>query len=143
MKFLIWLCASVCIAACAAEAPVDVSGDEHAAASELVSTPSVLINAVPTDSPERIQSVAAAISAAACHGTTTCAGPVIGPVFTVDCGPQLCGTTGCGKPGVGPLRAHKVQPREQYQAYDVGGTVCLAYHPTTSGLLSTCCLVDD
>ena len=146
MRSMIWLCVMAGIGACMTEParPAPEIGDLDGEQAVLASSPSVLISARASDGPEQIHQAAVVASAAACHGTTTCAGVPIGGVFTVDCGPTVCGTTGCGKPDIGPPRVHRVQPREQYQAFAVdGGTVCLAYHPTIGGLLSSCCILDD
>lgn len=148
MRLTIWLCASVCLAACAAEPSGEVGrssvDDSEAEATSELGSP-VVLNLRASESLDRVHSEAIAASAAACHGTTSCAGGVLisGP-FTVDCGSPVCGLTGCGKPDIGPLRVHKEQPREQYNAYAMpNGLVCLAYHRTIPGLLSTCCIVDD
>src|SRR5262249_41645345 len=143
---MIWLCASLCVAACAAETPYDASGrsslDESETTSELGAA--VVVNARASDSFERIQAAAVAASAAACHGTTSCAGgTLIRGTFTVDCGSPVCGLTGCGKLGTSN-KVFKEQPREQYQAFAMpSGLVCLAYHPYIPQLLTTCCLIAD
>jgi hypothetical protein len=148
MRAMTWLCASAFVAACAAEVPRNgssgsaVDDSESEATSELGLA--VMVNARTSDSLERIHAEAVAASAAACHGTTSCPGGVlISGTFTVDCGSPVCGTTGCGKTG-GTLKVFKEQPREQYQAFAMpDGSVCLAYHRTISGLLTTCCLVSN
>jgi hypothetical protein len=148
MRVMIWLCASAFVAACAAEAPRDVSSSGAVDDSESEATSelglAVMINARASDSLERIHAEAVATSATACHGTTSCPGGVlISGTFTVDCGAQVCGITGCSSIG-GVLKNHKEQPREQYQAFAMpDGSVCLAYHRTISQLLTTCCLVSD
>jgi hypothetical protein len=147
MRLTIWLCASVCLAACAAEPPSEANRSSVENEAEVTSdlSSAVVLNLRASESLDRIQGEAIAASASACHGTTSCPGGVFisGP-NTVDCGSPVCGLTGCGKVGIGPLRVHKEQPREQYNAYAMpNGLVCLAYHPTISTLLSTCCIVDD
>jgi hypothetical protein len=146
---MIWLCASACLAACAAETSYDSSGrsslDDNTAETTSELGAPVLVDARASDGLDRIHSTAVAASAAACHGTTSCpGGTLISGTFTVDCGSPVCGLTGCGKSSLGVLKVFKEQPREQYQAFAMpNGTVCLAYHPTIPGLLTTCCLVDD
>jgi hypothetical protein len=154
MKWIIWSCVGVFVAACAAESPSEESDsnaeeskrnsssyDESALTTD--SYPTILIQAKATDSLDHIQREAIAVSAAACHGTTTCPGglPISG-FFTLHCGSPMCSTTGCGKPDVGPPRVFKVQPRERYQAFSMpDGAVCLAFQPTQNLQLNTCCIL--
>src|SRR5262245_5829419 len=96
MKLIMLLSLSVCIAACAAEIPDPAgagTGDDQATATSELATP-VFVAARASDGLAAIHAAAIAASAPACHASIPCNGPVIGPVFVVDCGPVECSTQG-------------------------------------------------
>jgi hypothetical protein len=147
MKWLIGLCASACVVACAIDpgnAVSERSADEVTEAnptSELA--PALEVSA--TDSPEWIREVARLASAAACHGTTTCTGGTpYADAFIVECGSPECTKNNCGIGGP-PNRVSKVQPEESVQAFFVPGKPepCYQYHPVRARPLNTCCFIDQ
>jgi len=135
MKSTSWLFACAFIAACAPEGSRQVieanaAGDPEATIASELGAPVILdVNAQAPGGLDRIQQLAQAASADACHGKTTCTGgSPIGPFFTIDCGEPLCGTEAtCGK---FVKWMHLLQPQEQYQGFAMpDGKSCLAYRP--------------
>lgn len=152
MKRLLWMCACVCLTACAIENPGELIDGETALAEESGLDPAELDIALASDM--EATDVGATDDgavwtgteiAAACHGTVSCTQGIPGNWVTTFCGTPSCTNQGCS-PGCDPAdpdceikRIYK-QPREQRRDWcdAEGNIICREYRPYPAYQTCTC-----